>query len=374
LQPLCSNKNNPDPKMASKDPYMDAFIRALGAVGHPPQPEYKGIPEDMKSLMPIFITTKIAKDKVEERNPTAALAADILSFLRADNIPLHLIHCYFPHKTESEMHDAMILLDKYALLQYNKTKKIITAHRSVQEVLLESLKFHRRILLTFTYFIRLSMIILKQEVAHPDFRNFVYQILKSTEYMTAITNEEDHTKFKIMLADLILDDDCLEWTAGRLLKEAYDETKKRHGQCHSEALLLRVRMAHLKTNKKEYEEAKGILEEVLTKQIGKFGEDNRDVYKTQVTMGRLFAKEGLFDEGIDLLKEVLEKQLKVFGKKDRDSVRTKKIIEDLVADKEWQDQYEKEQEDAELEKGMKELMTEKEKDDAADAGAEGEKK
>ncbi|CAG7701985.1 unnamed protein product, partial [Allacma fusca] len=28
--------------MASKDPYMDAFIRALGAVGHPPQPEYKG--------------------------------------------------------------------------------------------------------------------------------------------------------------------------------------------------------------------------------------------------------------------------------------------------------------------------------------------
>jgi tetratricopeptide (TPR) repeat protein len=309
----------------------------------------------------------MSRERIQERNPLAALIFDILGFFRADDIPFDLIHLYFPFKTKEEIAEALVLLDKFALIRNFKDK--ISIHRTIQYVIIESLKFNSRILLTFTYFIRFSMRILEKETAHPQFNSFVYHILKSTEYLDAITNEKEHTVFKLKLADLVIDDHCFYYRTGKILQEAYDETRQRSGQCHSEALMIQVRMAHLKTNKEEYEEAKVILEEVLHKLIGKFGEEHRDVLKTQFTMGRLFVEQENWDEGLELLNEVLEKQLKLLGEKDKDTVKTRESIEYYVKNRVIREKYRKEREAAELEEKMRRLTTQE--NDAGSGGAEG---
>ena len=314
-----------------------AFVKAVGDFNTYSE-EYKKNRQELHRWAPngpyypytVATTWSISFKVIQNDNPLFAKLLRLLSFLNPDGILIEFLTVGASVLEDDlqqlvssriEMTKALLELEKFSLIKWNRQQKTIQIHRLVQMVVNDEMPDAERKSIATTI-INLCNQVFPNEVTNetrPLCRTYQSQVVDPLLRINSIRTEEA-AEIKVRVWKFLLDDGKYN-DSEKLLSQAAEICVDIFGKDHIVTLTRIMDLASTYFHQGHLMEAAKLLEELIEKQKQISGEDDPETLKYMNNLALTYTQQGRLMEAAKLQEEVLEKGKRVLDREHPDRLR-----------------------------------------------------
>ena len=313
-----------------------AFVKAVGDFNTYSE-EYKKNRQELHRWVPngpyypytVATTWSISFKVIQNDNPLFAKLLRLLSFLNPDGILIEFLTVgasVFEDdlrqlvSSRIEMTKALLELEKFSLIKWNRQQKTIQIHRLVQMVVNDEMPDAERKSIATTI-INLCSQVFPNEVTNetrPLCRTYQSQMVDPLLRINSIRTEEA-AEIKVRVWKFLLDDGKYN-DSEKLLSQATEICVDIFGKDHIVTLTRIDDLATTYLYQGHLMEAAKLLEELIEKRKQISGEQHPDTLMSINNLAWTYAQQGRLMEAAKLQEEVLEKRQRISGEEHPDTL------------------------------------------------------
>ena len=293
---------------------------------------HKWIPQGIRSYPHSVATTwSMSFNIVRNNNSQAAELLQLLSFLNPDGILIEFLQSGVEALPDGlrqivsnriDMSKALIELERFSLLKWNRLTKTLLIHRLIQMVIRDEMS-DADLMTLRTIIIDLCDQSFPQEWINENrklCREYIGQIMGPLLDLEIIRTEKSASiMFRV---GWFLREDGKISDSERLSSQAVKIYREILGDDHCDTLTTMHNLASTYRAQGRTGEAAGLQEEVLEKSRRILGDDHPDTLTTMDSLAKTYSYQGKTGEAAGLQEEVLEKERRILGDDHPDTLTT----------------------------------------------------